>query len=334
MQPGGNVDTGIRIRKGDIIDLSVSGEYQHGTDQTLTFEGDKNANVSTDYNLQNAAPRSLVGWIGTETEQDNYFQISKTDSVTADKNGSLYFAVNNGKDDSADNRGDFIVTVTLIRPAMPGNSPIKIGSIVNLQNRYPNAGGYLDAWGQVWSKPEFSKVPTETMFVSTHYNPNRDNGSGSWEIVSATGKSNGEILVVGDKVHLKNRYPNAGYLDSCGFVKHLPVYKDFLDQTGAVFTTKSSNRDNGTGIWIVRSAAKYDGSPIIEGDSIALKNDFYSVQKGKIFEGGFLNVAGYVKDIPAFDDYDGSRLVFTQEASTIHTDPDIWTITISKAVLK
>ena len=33
-------------------------------------------------------------------------------------------------------------------------SEIKIGSIVNLQNRYPNDGSYLDAWGEVWSKPE------------------------------------------------------------------------------------------------------------------------------------------------------------------------------------
>ncbi len=97
-------------------------------------------------------------------------------------------------------------------------SVIKIGSIVNLQNRYPNDGSYLDAWGAVWSKPEFSQVPTETMFVSTHNNPNRDNGSGSWEIVSANEKSNGEPLAVGDRIHLKNMYPNAGYLDACGWV--------------------------------------------------------------------------------------------------------------------
>ena len=172
------------------------------------------------------------------------------------------------------------------------------------------------------------------MFVSTHNNPNRDNGSGSWEIVSAEGKSNGEMLVVGDKVHLKNRHPNAGYLDNCGFVKHLPVFKEFLSQTSAVFTTKSSNRDNGTGIWIVKSTAKYDGSPVIEGDSISLKNDLLRNIQGEILEGGFLNVTGYVKDIPAFDEYDGSRLVFTHEPSISQSNSDIWTITVSKAILK
>ncbi len=57
------------------------------------------------------------------------------------------------------------------RSAVTERLQIKIGSIVHLQNRYPNDGSYLDAWGAVWSKPEFKQVPTETMFVSTHDNP-------------------------------------------------------------------------------------------------------------------------------------------------------------------
>ena len=211
---------------------------------------------------------------------------------------------------------------------------IKIGSIVNLQNRYPNDGGYLDAWGMVWSKPEFAALRTQTKFVSTHYNSNRDNGSGSWEIVSANGKSNGEPLVVGDRIHLKNKFPNAGYLDACGWIEHLPVFKDFTDQTGAVFTTKSPDRDNGTGVWIVRSAVESDGSPVLEGDSIGIENSFSIDDKGKLRRGGFLNVAGNVKDLPAFNDYDGSTLVFTQDRPNDQPVLDIWTITISKAVLK
>ena len=213
-------------------------------------------------------------------------------------------------------------------------NPIKIGSIVNLQNRYPNDGGYLDAWGMVWSKPEFKQIPTETMFISTHYNPNRENGSGSWEIVSATGKSNGEPLVVGDRIHLKNRYPNAGYLDLCGWVEHLPVFKNFKDQTGIVFTTKSPDRDNGTGVWIVRSATESGGNPVLEGDSIGIESGFSIDDKGKVRRGGFLNVAGNVKDLPAFNDYDGATLVFTQDRQSDQPILDIWTITISKAVLK
>jgi len=213
-------------------------------------------------------------------------------------------------------------------------SAIKIGSIVNLQNRYPNDASYLDAWGAVWSKPEFAQVPTETMFVSTHDNPNRDNGSGSWEIVSASGKSNGEPLEVGDRIHLKNMYPNAGYLDACGWVEHLPVFSNYSNQMGTVFTTRSPDRDNGTGIWIIRSANELFGSPVLEGDSIAIESAFSINDKGIIRTSGFLNVAGYVKDIPSFNDYDGSRLVFTQKISNGQPIIDIWTITISKATLK
>ncbi|MBK7707227.1 MAG: transcriptional regulator [Acidobacteria bacterium] len=213
-------------------------------------------------------------------------------------------------------------------------SAIKIGSVVHLQNRYPNDGSYLDAWGAVWSKPEFSKVPTETMFVSTHRSPDRENGSGSWEIVSESGKSDGDPLVVGDRIHLKNMYPDAGYLDACGWVEHLRVFEKFTDHTGAVFTTKSPNRDNGTGVWIVRSATLEDGTPVFEGDSIAIESSYFINDKGKNRLSGFLNVTGQVKDIPTFSDYDGSKLVFTQSTSYNQPIPDVWTITISKNFLE
>lgn len=212
------------------------------------------------------------------------------------------------------------------------SAQIKIGSIVNLQNRYPNDGSYLDAWGAVWTKPEFKQVPTQTMFVSTHIDPNRDSGSGSWEIVSANGKDHGEPLVIGDRVHLRNLYPNAGYLDVCGWTEHLPVFEKFLDQTGAVFTTRSKNRDNGTGIWIIRSSTADDGSPVSEGDSIAIESSYFINDAGKNRVSGFLNVAGKVSDIAAFNDYKGSKLVFTKTLSYDQPVPDIWTITISKAV--
>ncbi|HRI02855.1 MAG TPA: transcriptional regulator [Pyrinomonadaceae bacterium] len=216
-------------------------------------------------------------------------------------------------------------------PARQADSvPIQIGSVVNLQNRYPNDGSYLDAWGEVWSKPEFRQVPTETKFVSTHIEPNRDGGSGSWEIVSASAKNKGEPLVVGDRIHLKNMYPNGGYLDACGWTEHLRVFEKFLDQTGAVFTTKSANRDNGTGVWIIRSATADVGSPIFEGDNIAIESSYFINDRGENRVSGFLNVAGKITDIPAFSDYQGSKLVFTKNLSFDQPIPDIWTILVSK----
>ena len=220
-------------------------------------------------------------------------------------------------------------------PARQSNSvPIQIGSVVNLQNRYPNDGSYLDAWGEVWRKPEFRQVPTETKFVSTHIEANREDGSGSWEIVSAGAKNKGEPLVVGDRIHLKNMYPNAGYLDACGWTEHLRVFEKFLDQTGTVFTTRSPNRDNGTGVWIIRSATAEEGSPVFEGDNIAIDSSYFINDRGENRVSGFLNVAGKVTDIPAFSDYQGSKLVFTKSISFDQPIPDIWTITTSKTIFE
>lgn len=326
-------DSGIKIQRGDLITFIVAGEFKYGQNQTWTYEGDKDADVSNGYFFEKAAPWSLVGWIGTETDHSKYFQVSKINSITADRNGTLYFAVNKPQNDYTQNSGTLVADVALNRHASERPN-IKIGSVINLQNRYPNVGGYLDGWGDVWSKPEFAKITSETMFVSTHYNPNRDNGSGSWEIVSATGKSSGEPLVVGDRIHLRNKFRDAGYLDACGWIEHLPVFKDFKDQTGAIFTTQSPNRDYGTGTWIIRSATESDGSPVLEGDSLALENGFIVVVMGKVYKVGFLNVSGNVKDIPSFSDYDGSSLVFSQDRPSDQPVPDIWTITISKAVLE
>lgn len=244
---------------------------------------------------------------------------------------SLYQSATAGNEEGADARAAK-QRALLVETA--DRDVIKIGSVVNLQNRYPNDGSYLDAWGAVWSKPEFRQVPTETMFVSTHVAPNRDNGSGSWEIVSANGKSNGEPLVVGDRVHLMNMYPEAGYLDACGWTEHLRVFEKFTDQTGAVFTTRSPDRDNGTGTWIIRSAALEDGTPVFEGDNIAIESSYFINDKGANRVSGFLNVAGKVADIPAFSDYQGSKLVFTKSISFDQRIPDIWTITHSKPFIE
>ena len=174
-----NVYSEIEVLPGDIINISAEGGYQRGTYKIWSYRGDKNAKVTADYTFQNADPWSLVGWIGTETDQNNYFQVSKNTSITADKSGFLYFAVNDLKNKYFTNRGGPIVTVTLKRPAGIERNQIEFGSIVNLQNRYSEDAGYLDAWGRVSDKPEFSRLPTEEMFVSTYKNSNRNNGSGS-----------------------------------------------------------------------------------------------------------------------------------------------------------
>ena len=89
------------------------------------------------------------------------------------------------------------------------------------------------------------------MFVSTHKNPNRESGSGVGKLFPRPEKHT-EPLVYGDKVPLRNRHPDADYLDNCGWILDMPIYKDFVGvEKFAVFTTYSKDRDNGTGTWIV-----------------------------------------------------------------------------------
>lgn len=302
-------------------------QYFRG-EETITFEDDETVRQTEDEKKFFRVPS--IPSSHRRTVAPSLFLFAAITLVALAGSGFLYW----NKKKSVALPTESRAGAALNRSAVMERPQIKIGSVVHLQNRYPNDGSYLDAWGAVWSKPEFEQVPTETMFVSTHDNPNRDNGSGSWEIVSASGKSIGEPLEVGDKIHLKNMYYNAGYLDACGWVEHLPIFSNYSNQSGLVFTTRSPDRDNGTGVWIIRSATELLGSPVLEGDSIAIESAFSINDKGIIRISGFLNVAGYVKEIPSFNDYDGSRLVFTQNRSNGQPVIDIWTITASKAVLK
>ncbi len=297
------------------------------SEETITFEDDETVRRCDDEKKSVRVPR--IPSSHRRTVAPSFLLLAAVALVSlVGGDFALYWNKNKSVVPPAGSSAD----VVLNRNPVEGKPQIKIGSIVHLQNRYPNDGSYLDAWGAVWSKPEFNQVPTETMFVSTHNNPNRDNGSGSWEIVASNGKSKNEPLTVGDRIHLKNMYPNAGYLDACGWTEHLRVFENFLDQTGAVFTTRSPNRDNGTGVWIIRSATETDGTPVLEGDSIAIESSYFINDKGINRVSGFLNAAGKVKDIPSFSDYDGSKLVFTQNVSFNQPIIDIWTITNSKAI--
>lgn len=191
--------------------------------------------------------------------------------------------------------------------------PIKIGSVVHLKSAVSDDAGYLDVWGEIKNKSEFRNIPTEIKFVSTHPNPNRENRSGSWKIVSAAGKKDGQTLVYGDKIHLQSMFPDGGFLDNCGWIVDMEIFKAFVNhQKFAVFTTEDKDRDRGTGTWIVGSNTEYHGNQVHEGQSITLENGFPV--------SGFLNAQGFVVDIPAYNDYDGTHLVFIR-ASTPNPKP-------------
>lgn len=88
---------------------------------------------------------------------------------------------------------------------------LKYGDKVHIQNGYSNwSGGYLDTNGG-------SQQSGALYGVSTADTPTRGKGTGTWEVVSATGKKAGEQVLSGDVLHLRNLWANdGGYLDTNG----------------------------------------------------------------------------------------------------------------------
>lgn len=109
------VDTGLKVQPGDVINISAMGIHTHGTDETWTAEGDKATEASPEYVFQNAAPWSLVVWIGTETDKTYYFQTSKNSTIKAERGGYLYLTINDRQPHYASNRGGLNVDVRLFR---------------------------------------------------------------------------------------------------------------------------------------------------------------------------------------------------------------------------
>lgn len=203
--------------------------------------------------------------------------------------------------------------------AVTGNAQIKIGNVVNLQNSSYNKIAYLDTRGRVMDKPEFKGV-SENVFVSTHTSPNRDKGSGSWKIVSAAGKRDGETLVYGDKIYLLNMYPGVGYLDVWG--QKVPALR-FIDDKHADFTTftsTSNNRENGSGTWIVSGGA--NNTPVKESDTIKLESSFMPKH--------FLHASGFVTDPRGpFKEYAGSEIMVWVSDHNVGNNSQ-WKITLKK----
>ncbi|MFI6726482.1 hypothetical protein NRF20_17945 [Streptomyces sp. R-74717] len=88
---------------------------------------------------------------------------------------------------------------------------LKYGDKIHLQNGYNGwKGGYLDTNGH--STDSGGKYA-----VSTAESPTRGEGTGTWEILSLTGKAVGSPVISGDVIQLRNLYGgDGGYLDTNG----------------------------------------------------------------------------------------------------------------------
>ncbi|OTA15089.1 hypothetical protein Xvie_01639 [Xenorhabdus vietnamensis] len=181
---------------------------------------------------------------------------------------------------------------------------ILYGDILHIKNMYAN-GSYLDTCGHATSLGEKYNVLTSA-------SPNRDTGSGSWQILSAEGKSLGSEVYSGDTIFLLNFYQNnGGYLRVSGNAPSPELYN--------VYTADRPVHALDTAIWHLFSDTthEFDGK-VREGNIIHLLNNFNNVH------GGFLDTCGH-------SNHQGTAYkVYTSLLSNRDNNSGTWTL--SKAI--
>ncbi|NRN30537.1 hypothetical protein [Photorhabdus heterorhabditis] len=162
---------------------------------------------------------------------------------------------------------------------------ILYGDKIHIKNSYANGnGGYLDTNG-------YANVPGVKYDVYTAASPTRGPGTGTWEILSASGKGIGTEVYSGEIVFLVNLYQNnGGYLGINGFAPFPELYN--------VYTADKSARPVETLTWYIFSDATngYDGK-VREGDIIRFLNSYNSVRGGFLDTCSIASVPGAVYNV-------------------------------------
>ncbi|WSQ12700.1 hypothetical protein OG604_35695 [Streptomyces sp. NBC_01231] len=162
---------------------------------------------------------------------------------------------------------------------------LKYGDKIHLQNGYDDfKGGYLDTINNHASAGL-------KYYVATADSPARDtSGTGTWEVISASGKPAGDPVVSGDLVHLRNLYSgHGGYLD---VANHATADQKKGGAKYDVATAEAKDRALGSGQWRIFARTSTPGDQNVRvGDVVHLWNTYDG-------NGGFLEtnqVAGATK---------------------------------------
>ncbi|MBY0494902.1 MAG: hypothetical protein K2Y23_11860 [Cyanobacteria bacterium] len=102
---GGWVDTGMRVRRGELISFNTSGEVQLSENSNDRARAAGTPRTSPGATLPNAYAGALIGRVGNSQP----FAIGDQASVPMPFDGILYLAVND--DDRRDNAGAFVVSL-------------------------------------------------------------------------------------------------------------------------------------------------------------------------------------------------------------------------------
>jgi hypothetical protein len=148
------------------------------------------------------------------------------------------------------------------------------GTDYHIQNGYNNwSGGWLDTRGE--------GCESNLLCVSTATSNERAGFSGTWKILSATGKSTGDPVMVNDIIYLQNQYPAdpdvlGGWLDTRG--------EECESNLLCVSTAKVTNRFSGSGSWRILTDA--GGGEVQLGSVVHLMNGYNE------WQGGWLDTRG------------------------------------------
>lgn len=144
--------------------------------------------------------------------------------------------------------------------------PLKYGDRYYIKNIF-GGGTYLETCGA-------GKCASGTKYsVTTNAEPDRfGHNTGTWIIVSASGKGEGKDVLIGDFVYLKNVYGGGSYLETCGAGKCASSTRYNVTTN----TRANANRDgHNTGKWeIVSGKGAGRGSQVRTDDFVHLKNTF------------------------------------------------------------
>ncbi|MDC0773358.1 hypothetical protein [Streptomyces sp. HD] len=144
---------------------------------------------------------------------------------------------------------------------------LKYGDQIHLQNGYNGwQGGYLDTNGH-------SAETGGKYAVSTNDSPTRAKGTGTWEILSASGKAAGQPVVSGDLVYLRNLYGgDGGYLDTNN---HATADQKTAGAKFDVSTSQTRDRATGTGRWRIFAQTSTPADQNVRlGDTVHLWNTY------------------------------------------------------------
>ncbi|KXF75849.1 hypothetical protein ATN84_17995 [Paramesorhizobium deserti] len=263
-EPG--VKTGVTLNTRDPkITIAVTGSAKYAQDKSdFGPVGDPSYQ-----NPNTLLPSANVGAVLMKVGSGPYrFVGNGLSDWTIREDGELTFFYNDWPGKYGDNSGSFNITVTR-EIAEPVADTLKYGDKVHLLNGYTNwTGGYLDVYGTADTAGAKYNVITATV-------SDRDSGSGTWLVESASGVADGTDVRSGDLIQLRNLYGNdGGYLDINGSASSPELYN--------VYTAEKSEQSENTLNWVVFSGVS--GSNVNIGSVVHLLSQYTNGN------GGFLDV--------------------------------------------